>query len=192
MKHEEATLKTKTMIAASLKKFMSKKALGKITVSEIVADCNINRKTFYYHFDDIYDLLKWTLEQEAIEVVKNFDMLVDYEEAVYFVVDYVKANAHILNCAYDSMGRDEMKRFFYNDFSSIVRSMVEDCEAKNGLSITDDFKEFLCDFLTEAVAGMLVNGFKNRVILENADPLSNISVMIDSLPDILKRAPLKK
>ena len=23
----------------------------------------MNRKTFYYHFEDIYDLLKWTFEQ---------------------------------------------------------------------------------------------------------------------------------
>ena len=81
-------------------------------MSEIIADCNVNRKTFYYHFEDIYDLLKWTLEQEAIDVVKNFDLLIDYEDAIRFVVEYVNKNAHILNCAYDSMGRDELKRFF--------------------------------------------------------------------------------
>ena len=180
MKHEEATLKTKTMIAASLKKFMAKKALGKITVSEIVADCNINRKTFYYHFEDIYDLLKWMLEQEAIEVVKTFDLLVDFEDALCFIIDYV------------SMGRDEMKRFFYNDFSSIAAGVVNDCEAKSGLSVDEGFKVFLSDFLTEAVAGMLVNGFKNRNIMENGDTFRNAKVLIDALPDILKRAPAKK
>ena len=192
MKHEEATLKTKTMIAASLKKFMAKKALGKITVSEIVADCNINRKTFYYHFEDIYDLLKWMLEQEAIEVVKTFDLLVDFEDALCFIIDYVRTNTHILNCAYDSMGRDEMKRFFYNDFSSIAAGVVNDCEAKRGLSVDEGFKVFLSDFLTEAVAGMLVNGFKNRNIMENDDTFRNAKVLIDALPDILKRAPAKK
>lgn len=29
-----------------------------IAVSEIVADCGVNRKTFYYHFDNIQALLK--------------------------------------------------------------------------------------------------------------------------------------
>ncbi len=192
MKHEEATLKTKTMIAASLKKFMSKKALGKITVSEIVADCNINRKTFYYHFEDIYDLLKWILEQEAIEVVKKFDLLVDFEDALLFIIGYVKNNTHILNCAYDSMGRDEMKRFFYNDFSSIAAGIVDNCEVKSGLSVDEGFKVFLSDFLTEAVAGMLVNGFTNKDVVESDDILRNAKVLINSLPDILKRAPAKK
>ena len=133
MKHKEATLQTKTALASSLKKFMKKKPLGKITVSEIIADCNVNRKTFYYHFEDIYALLKWMLEQEAIEVVKNFDFLIDYEDAINFVIKYVKENFHILNCAYDSMGRDELKRFFYNDFSSVVHNVINDIEEKNNL-----------------------------------------------------------
>ena len=66
MKHEITTLNTKKMLAASLKKHMGKKPLSKITISEIIADCGVNRKTFYYHFEDIYTLLKWMLEQEAI------------------------------------------------------------------------------------------------------------------------------
>ena len=59
------------------------------------------------------------LEEEAIEVVKQFDLLVDYREAVLFVMHYVRENKHLLCCAYDSMGRDEMKRFFYADFIAL-------------------------------------------------------------------------
>ena len=50
--------KRKKTLAVSLKRFMEKKPLSKITVSEIIADCGVNRKTFYYHFEDIYALLK--------------------------------------------------------------------------------------------------------------------------------------
>jgi probable dihydroxyacetone kinase regulator len=191
MTHEEATLQTKTALAASLKKFMKKKPLGKITVSEIITDCNVNRKTFYYHFEDIYALLKWMLEQEAIEVVKNFDLLIDYEDAIRFVIRYVEENAHILNCAYDSMGRDELKRFFYNDFVSLVKNVVDDTEERCGLSVTNDFKNFLCDFLTEATAGMLVNGFKEKSKFQQSDVVCNITVILNSLPDMLRRAPQK-
>lgn len=192
MKHKEATLQTKTALAASLKKFMTKKPLGKITISEIITDCNVNRKTFYYHFEDIYALLKWMLEQEAIEVVKNFDFLIDYEDAISFVIKYVKENAHILNCAYDNMGRDELKRFFYNDFSSVVSNVINDIEIKNNLSVTDEFKNFICEFLTEATAGMLVNGFKENKNVEQHNIVQSMTVILDSLPDVLRRAPQNK
>lgn len=128
MKHEEISLNTKKALAGSLKSAMKKKPFQKITVSELIQDCDVNRKTFYYHFEDIYALLKWTFEQEAIEVVKHFDLLVDYEEAIHFIMDYVEANEYIINCAYDSIGRDELKRFFSADFLEIVASIINHTE----------------------------------------------------------------
>lgn len=66
MKHEIASMRTKKALADSLRKIMTHKSFSKITVSEIIADCGVNRKTFYYHFEDIYALLHWMLEQESI------------------------------------------------------------------------------------------------------------------------------
>ena len=82
MTHAEASMKTKQAMADSLKRYMEVKSLSKITISAICEDCGINRKTFYYHFKDIYDLLKWTLEQESLVVVNQLDVMVDYEKIV--------------------------------------------------------------------------------------------------------------
>jgi probable dihydroxyacetone kinase regulator len=187
VKHEITTMNTRRTLAASLKKYMEKKPLSKITVSEIIADCGFNRKTFYYHFEDIYALLKWMLEEEAIEVVKQFDLLVDYREAVLFVMNYVRENKHLLCCAYDSMGRDEMKRFFYADFIGITRKLVCDAEQQLGVHAEDDFKEFLTHFYTEAVAGLLIDEFTNR---EGHDPGKAADyfalVLENSLQSVLK------
>ena len=120
MRHEVTSLNTKKLIANSLKKAMKVKPLSKITVSELIRDCGINRNTFYYHFDDIYDLLHWMLENELIDKVKKFNLITDSKKVMNLIMDYLEENEHILNCAYDSIGRDEMKRFFYEDFITIV------------------------------------------------------------------------
>ena len=114
MTNEEMSQKTKQALADALKSAMKTKKLSKITVSELIAACNINRKTFYYHFQDIYALLKWMLEQEALEVIKNFDLIIDTEEAIRFVMDYAEKNNYIISGAFDSMGYEEIKRFFAN------------------------------------------------------------------------------
>ena len=49
---------TKQAIYASFLKFLNEKPLDKITVKDIVDDCGINRKTFYYYFQDMYDLAR--------------------------------------------------------------------------------------------------------------------------------------
>ena len=51
MKYEITSYNTKRMLAESLKKLLCRRPLSKVTVSEIVADCKVNRKTFYYHFE---------------------------------------------------------------------------------------------------------------------------------------------
>ena len=79
MKYEAASMKTKRALAESLKKFMRQKPFSKITVTEIVADCGVNRKTFYYHFEDIYALLRWIFEEDAVNIVRQFDFINDYE-----------------------------------------------------------------------------------------------------------------
>ena len=184
MKHEEITLQTKKALAASLKKQMEKKSLSKITVSEIAADCNVNRKTFYYHFKDIYDLLQWMLEQEAIEVVK------DYEEAVAFVLDYVDANQHILKCACDSMGRGELKRFFFNDFIDITSLIIDTEERRLGQKLDAQYKAFLCEFFTEAMAGTLLHRIQEKTIGNRRQLLTYIlHIYRDSLPHLIASAP---
>ncbi len=58
MKYEVTSMYTKTALSNALKKLMETKPFSKITVSEIIADCGLNRKTFYYHFEDTRDLLR--------------------------------------------------------------------------------------------------------------------------------------
>ncbi len=189
MKHEVTTLNTKKTLAASLKRLMEKKPLSKITVSEIINDCGVNRKTFYYHFEDIYALLKWMLEQEAFEVVKKFDLLVEYQDAVLFIMDYVTENKHILNCAYDSMGRDELKRVLANDFYGIMRSILDEIEREQGVSVQEVFKEFLCNMYTESIAGMIIHWIKSKDMKDKEQLIQFISlIMKSSLPDIIKTA----
>jgi len=186
VKHEITTYYTKKAMADSLKKFMKVKPLSKISVSEIIADCGMNRKTFYYHFEDIYALLKWILEQEAIEVVKGFDLLVAPEEAITFVIDYVNENKYLLNCAYDSMGQEEMKRFFYADLYGVTRSIIESVAHEIQTPIDTAFKDLLTAFYTEALAGMLIDYFKGKQRHDRDSLIHNILFILKhSIPNIL-------
>lgn len=190
MTHNQMSLQTKQKFATSLKKFMTSKSLNKITVTDIIKECGVNRKTFYYHFEDIYDLLKWILEQEAIEVVKQFDLTVDYKEAILFVINYVENNSHILVCAYDALGRQEMRRFFYQDFISIIEIFIDNVEKEMGLSVDEKFKRFICNFYTEALAGMLIDWFKNPKDQYKEQIVEYLSLVFSSsLPHTLKNAP---
>lgn len=193
MKHEITSMNTKRTLSASLKKFMEHKKISKITVSEIIADCGVNRKTFYYHFEDIYALLKWTFEQETVEVLKRFDLVQNPEEALVFILDYVDKNNHILNCAYDSMGRGEMKRFFYSDFCDVILSIIDGVEKEYEKALPPDFKQYLTKFYTEALSGMLIDYFSSKKTAKNRDEMIEYTLFVlkESIPNIIKSFEIK-
>ena len=186
MKHEEISLNTKRTLAGALKRAMKQKPFQKITVSELIADCGVNRKTFYYHFEDIYDLLRWMLEEESVEVVRNFDLLLDFEEAIVFVMNYVEENDHILNCAYDALGRDGLRRFFLSDFREICRSVIEQIEARAGVELEAGYRDFLSDFYSSAVSGILIEWVRDRSYRDRDAVMKYLTATIrDSLTGIL-------
>lgn len=53
---------TKKAILHTFQQMLERTPFDRITVSAIVAKCEISSNTFYYHFRDIYDLLdSWLL-----------------------------------------------------------------------------------------------------------------------------------
>ncbi len=58
---------TKKVLAYALKSLMATRPLSKITVGDICEACDMNRKSFYYHFQDKYDLVNWIFYTEFFD-----------------------------------------------------------------------------------------------------------------------------
>ena len=66
---------TKRALAAAMKELMEEHPFQKITVADICERCDMNRKSFYYHFKDKYDLVNWIYDTEFIAAAlgKTYD-----------------------------------------------------------------------------------------------------------------------
>ena len=61
----------KAAICRSASELLTKKRTKKLTVKDIVEECGITRQTFYYHFQDIPDLICYIMEQGSKELLEN-------------------------------------------------------------------------------------------------------------------------
>lgn len=87
---------TKRILALSLKKLLGQTTLDKITIQQLVDDAEVSRKTFYYHFQDIYALLEWTLVEEGRRLLDGRTGADTWQEGLGAVFDYLEANRTVI------------------------------------------------------------------------------------------------
>ena len=86
----------KKTIATAAKKLILEKPNKKLTVKDIVDECQITRQTFYYHFKDIPELFRWILKQDEENLLHEVESINDTEEALkYFFRLAVNLTPHL-------------------------------------------------------------------------------------------------
>lgn len=68
---------TKNALAAALEELMGEKPFDKIKISDICDRCGMNRKSFYYHFRDNYDLVNWIFDNEFFQEISRLGYCAD-------------------------------------------------------------------------------------------------------------------
>lgn len=165
---------TKLALATSLKRLLQKKFLDDITVKEIVEDCEVNRQTFYYHFQDIYDLLHWFLERETAETLQDCGC---WQDALMAAFRYIQENHLIIYHIYRSGGREHLDCQFFTMSRSLVVTLLE--EASAGLALPDKDREFLVDFYMYALAGTMLGWLADDMKEEPAQLAARITFLLE-------------
>lgn len=101
---------TKRTIEDTFLRMMTEQSLDKITVKDLVEECGVNRNTFYYHYDDIFDLLEKIFQREKDRVVNLDYSKADYKEAMMQVVELILDNRKAISNAYFSKAREIVDR----------------------------------------------------------------------------------
>lgn len=71
MKNDYRIRITKLMIRQSLLSIMKKKSISRITVKELCQNANINRATFYSHYENINSLIEEIKNEFSSSVLNN-------------------------------------------------------------------------------------------------------------------------
>ena len=153
---------TQKFIMSTFMQLLENESLDKITVRDIVEECEINRNTFYYHYSDIYDLLDDVFRVEAEKFLEqdvddNTTFGEEYARAAQFVLKYRKAILHI----YDSKKRDVLENYLETLAFSFVNRFVK--KESEGYVLSDDDVDYITGFYTHAIVGNTIEWIKRKL-----------------------------
>ena len=153
----ENTSETKLLMSEALKRLIKDRPFSKITVQDIVSECNINRNTFYYHFENNYDLLSFTYEQEVQNIVDSFhEANATVPQAMDFVLDYIDKNIPLCTCAYESLGEQQLKIIFEKDLIEFVRATIDYMALQSETKFSEDLKSFVAYSYSNLLSSQII------------------------------------
>ena len=78
---------TKRALAGALRELMAEMPFEKINVGQICERCHMNRKSFYYHFKDKYDLVNWIFDTEILSLARAYSDTTRIDKRLEIVED---------------------------------------------------------------------------------------------------------
>ena len=156
---------TKLALANALKKLLQKKFLDDITVKELVEECEVNRQTFYYHFQDIYDLVEWACIEDASKALQGKKTYETWQEGLLQIFEAVLENKPFILNAYRCISREQMERFLYQLTYGLIRGVVE--EQSRGTAVSEEDKSFIAEFYKYSFVGVMLDWIRQGM---TADP----------------------
>ena len=151
----EASETAKREICAALKNLMVQKPLNKITVAEIMASCGMARQHFYYHFEGIYDAVRWMFDQEAVALLREHEGVMLWQDGLLQLFRYLQENRAVCLCALHSISREHLKRFFQTDIHAIIQSTIQRIVIELNDQASDNEVNLLTTFYVGALESMI-------------------------------------
>lgn len=115
---------TKNLIKQEFIKLLNKKSLHNITVTEIAKQCKIERKTFYYHYENLPQLVKEIFDEELEDVIKEFNETLSWEESFISAEKFILDNKKVVKHMYESDYKIELEKYIFSISGEIMRKYV--------------------------------------------------------------------
>lgn len=154
-----SSLTTKKAIAYTFKDLLKEKSFSKITVNDIAKKCDINRQTFYYHFQDIRDLIEWICIDEVDHILEKKDESEKWEDKFLLIFKIMEEEKIFVKNIYYSVSVEVLRNNLYRLVYPIIYSEI--LEKSKGKNLREEDKKFITDFYKYSFVSIVLNWIDN-------------------------------
>lgn len=128
---------TREQIANAVRTLLVEKHVKKLTVKDIVEECSITRQTFYYHFEDIPDLLRWIMERDSEKIMQECIAQGDAESGLRYLFLVAVNLRSVVQQSLRTNYREELEPLLVKRFRACFEQMVDELGLYRGYGRAD-------------------------------------------------------
>lgn len=168
---------TKALIADAYVTLTAQKPIDKITVKDVVEACGITRQTFYYHYQDLLEVIEWIVSRGIDDLIARTIAAESQREAIRVIVSSCEERPEVLDCLLKSRRREEAERIIFSGIRRYFMEVLRRSPVAPRIRYASDLETALT-FYSCAITGVLMENTFQR----HLDP----EILTDQLLRLLK------
>ena len=145
---------TEKAILDTFDNMLARMPFKKITVSAIVAECGISSNTFYYHFNDIYNLLERWMESRLGSFINAGPGDEYWTDTTKRCLRLMKDNPDKVYNMSGSISREMLENYCFTKSESQFRSFIDGLDGIE--KVTEKERDLLAGFYCYSLLGFIL------------------------------------
>ena len=141
---------TRRFIQEALHTLLLEKPMDRITVRDIVEECGLTRNTFYYHYDDIFDLFEDFLKTQLSKALHTSPVEMTPEEVLLSSLGFLLEKPQVARHIFSSKNHEVMLQYF----ERVAELLLERHLTLEGLTCSPEDRELILAVCSHAIYGM--------------------------------------
>ncbi len=146
----------KKIIAETFLKMIQHKNIDKITVKALIEECHISRQTFYYHFQDIMDVLEWSLRQATQLLSEKSLQSENMRSALQIFISFTVEQFPMVQKLMNSQRRSQIEQLLIDSVSVYLNKMAEAQSRQQDVSVNYADRDVLLRYNACGLVGVLL------------------------------------
>lgn len=179
---------TKEIIVKALMELLGEKPVEKIKVKDIVERCRVNRNTFYYHFQDIPDVVDYALHQSLDRIIVEKPEPITVLGALSEVLSLMERNKKALLHIYHSMRRESFIRYMRGIAGYMISQLRENADVFSDMRSQE--RETVLYFCKCLIEGTILDWIDSDMSYDLRERIDAFTILAGKdLTQVLKQFP---
>lgn len=144
---------TKNAIETAFLKLLKDRNFEKVMVKDIVEECGLTRNTFYYYYEDTYNILADILEREIRRMIEEMEAGSGLIQASEDIFEFLDENPKIARHLFTSSKKDDLYGYIGSAVDIVVLRWIE--LSVEGKEVTDHDKRKIARMCRYIVQGTI-------------------------------------
>lgn len=168
---------TKNILSESLKELLYEKPFNKISVLDITKKSGLNRQTFYYHFEDKFELIKWIYNNDLLHI-SNEITLDNWNIKLLDALKVLKKQKHFYVCIV-KCDENYFKSYFFNVIKKLFLKGIKKIDVEKTLDNKNI--DFFATYFSHGMCGIIIDWIRNGMKEDEEEITKRLKSLVDNI-----------